>query len=325
MSVLPVVHLPGTDLDVSALCFGAGPLGIDVRGADADRLLGAFVDAGGSFFDTAHCYEFWKPDGPGQSERELGAALRRLGVRDRCVVATKGGHPAVEPGYPRPADFLAPEVLARDITDSLGRLGDERIDLYYLHRDDGRTPVAEIIGALNEEVRRGRVRHIGASNWSVARLREANDYAKANGLQGFVASQVQWSLAEPTWRSEPTDPTVRRVGPDEEAFHRETGVPLVTYSATAGGWFGGSGARLYDTPENHARKARAERLAAELGVTPAQIAVAWLRSQPGLTVIPLFGTRSPDHLAEIVAAASVALTPEQVRWLYGGDGGPAGE
>src|SRR5439155_5807796 len=180
-----------TDLEVSALCFGAGGFGTSVGGAAAERLVADFLAAGGNFFDTAHCYAFWRANGLGASERELGACLRRLGALDTAVIATKGGHPDMGPDYRRPADFLSRGVIAADLDDSLERLGLDCIPLYYLHRDDGLTPVGEIVETLNEEIGRGRVRYLGASNWSVARIAAANAYAAAHGLRGFVASQVQ--------------------------------------------------------------------------------------------------------------------------------------
>src|SRR5579872_4503377 len=228
------VQLPGTDLTVSRFCLGAGAFGTSVTGSAADRLVAAFVEAGGTFFDTAHCYAFWVPGGLGASERELAASLRRVGALGDCVIATKGGHPDCGPDYRRPYDFLAESVIDSDIEDSLDRLRVDRIDLYYLHRDDGRTPVGEIVERLNRQVERGRIRALGASNWSVARMAAANAYAEARGLQGFAISQAQWSLSEPGWR-QTADPSMRRVGEEEIAWHAHTGIPIAAYSATGGG------------------------------------------------------------------------------------------
>jgi aryl-alcohol dehydrogenase-like predicted oxidoreductase len=312
--------LPQTDLEVSPLCLGAGGFGTGIHGAAAERLVGDFLAAGGNFFDTAHCYAFWQENGLGASERELGATLRRLGALDTAVVATKGGHPDMGPDYRRPADFLAPRVIAADLDDSLERLGIDCIPLYYLHRDDGMTPVAEIIETLNAEVARGRVRYLGASNWSVARLAAANEYAARRGFQGFAASQVQWSLAEPNWRPT-TDPTTRYVTDEESRWHTAAGVPLVAYSATASGYFAGRGhaAGNYANAANAARFDRAVELAARLGSTPSQVALAYLMHQPP-RVIPLFSTGDPAHLAEALAATRLALSSAQARWLRdGGD------
>ena len=297
------LNLSNTDLTVSRLCLGAGAFGTGVKGDNADRLLAAFVEAGGNFFDTAHCYAFWVPGGLGASERELAASLRRIGAWESAVVATKGGHPDGGPDYRRPADFLAESVVNGDIEDSQDRLGAERIDLFYLHRDDGVTPVGDIVEMLNRQIERGRVRALGASNWSVSRMAEANAYAERKGLQGFVVSQVQWSLSMPDW-SPTADPTVRSVGSEEIAWHTETGIPIAAYSATGNGFF--SKPCKTENPTNRARWERVLELSAALACTPTQAALAWLLHQKP-TVLPVFSTANPDHLAEALAAGSVAL------------------
>lgn len=300
---MQTVDLVNTDITVSRFCFGAGAFGTGVKGDSADRLLAAFVAAGGNFFDTAHCYAFWVPGGLGASERELAASLRRIGACEKAVVATKGGHPDCGPDYRRPADFLAESVVNSDIEESLDRLGTDRIDLYYLHRDDGRTPVCEIIEMLNRQIERGRIRALGASNWSVARMAEANAHASEKGLQGFVVSQVQWSLSVPDWQAT-ADPTMRTVGEEEIAWHAETGIPIAAYSATGNGFF--AKPLKTDNPVNRTRWERAQELSARLDCTATQIALAWLLRQQA-TVIPVFSTSKLEHLAEVIAAESVAL------------------
>lgn len=310
-------RIPDTDLEVSALCFGGGEFGTRARGAEAEALVAAFAEAGGNFYDTAHCYAFWAADGKGASERAFGDCLRRLGLWEKSVVATKGGHPDGGPDYPRPGRYLAPDIIASDIDDSLDRLGADSIALYYLHRDDSRVPAGEIIDALNREVERGRIRYLGASNWSVARIEEANRYAVDHGLRGFVISSVQWSLAVPTWEMGP-DPTVRYVTDKDAAWYAKAGVPVAAYTSTASGYFAsGAAGETFDTPDNRARAERARKLAKDLGATPTQVALAWLLHQKP-TTIPIIGTLHLDHLREALAAVDVKLTPEQVRWLREG-------
>jgi aryl-alcohol dehydrogenase-like predicted oxidoreductase len=312
------LQIPGTDLEVSVLGFGTTSLGTAVQDGEADRLVSAFLEAGGCLFDTAHCYAFWEQAGLGASERELGASLRRLCAWSQAVVATKGGHPDGGRAYPRPDAYLSEQVIASDLDDSLRRLGVERVDLYYMHRDDPRVPVDEIVGMLNREVARGRVRYIGVSNWSVARMAAANRYARGAGLQGFVASQLQWSLAEPNWRAGP-DPTTRSVSQRAAAWHAAEGMPIVAYSATASGYFAGSpqGQRLYDNPHNRGRRGRAADLAAHLGATPTQVALAYLLHQKP-AVVPLFSTTNPTHLEEILGSTSLHLNAAQLDWLWDG-------
>ncbi len=307
-----------TDLDVSVLSYGVAGFGTGVRGEQADALLAQYLDAGGNFVDTAHCYAFWVPGGLGASERELGASLRRLGCRDRVVVVTKGGHSDGGPDYPRPADFLSAPVLDRDLDESLERLGLETVDLYYLHRDDGVTPVEAVIDWINRQIGRGRIRFAGASNWSVARIAAANAYAAQAGLHGFVASQVQWSLADPDWKAG-EEPTMRSVTSEEFAWHTASQFPVVAYSATANGYFAGNGQtpRSYVNPTNHARWERAHTLSAHLSCTPTQVALAYLMHQP-FPVFPLFSTLKPDHLAEALSSVDVKLSDTDVRWLRDG-------
>lgn len=312
------VSIPHTPLRPSAICLGAAGWGSAVKQDDAQRLFDTFRAAGGNFFDTAHVYAAWIKDGAGLSERALGACVRHVGARAGVVIASKGGHPDFKPNYPRPDAFLSPEVIQRDIADSLERLGTGYIDLYYLHRDDTRVPVGEIIDVLDAEACAGRIRYPAASNWSTQRMAAANDYAATHGKLRLAASQVQWSLPVPRWEIK-ADPTTRYLTPADEAWHAASGVPVIPYSVTADGYIASGGARGkgYDTPDNHARLERAQKLAAELKCTPGQIAIAWLINHP-FPVIPVTGTSNAEHLADTIGALDVKLTAEQVRWLREG-------
>ncbi len=309
--------LPGTDLAVSPLCYGTANIGTDIAGDDADRLFDAFHDAGGNFFDTAHVYQAWKPGRDGASEVALGAWLARRGCRDVCVIATKGGHPSMK--HYRTVDrYLAPHRIEADVDDSLGRLAVETIDLYWLHRDDTRETVEDILTSLNREVKRGRVRYLGASNWTVERIEQANRLAADNGLAGFVASQPSWSLGQKT--KAPGGGMVA-FGPAEAAWHGRTQVAVIPYSSTAQGYFATAGAKGqgYDNDVSRARLARAQQAAERLGATPNQVALAWLRAQP-FPVYPILGTTKPDHLADAVGSLKLKLTPAQAQWLETGQG-----
>ncbi|MGE5532523.1 MAG: aldo/keto reductase [Bacteroidota bacterium] len=315
---MPQRALGETDLMVSPLCLGLGNWGSNLAGESAVALLDTFLSAGGNFVDTAHCYGFWGTGGVGASERELGAAMGALGCRERLVIATKGGHPACAGGYQRPDAYLSPEVLASDVSESLERLGTDWIDLYLLHRDDRRVPVGEIIEALNSHVALGQLRHLGASNWSVERIAAANEYATVHGLRGFGVSQVHFSLADPTWPVT-DDPTMRTMTPEMLAWHAETRLPVMGYASSAGGFFAGraSAEAGYGTLGNFARRERAQALAAELGATPAQVALAYLLAQPFPT-FPIVGTLNAEHLCEAVGSTRLELTEEQARWLRDG-------
>ena len=302
-------------LSVSPICMGLGGIGSSLRGGDAQRLMDLFASQGGNFFDTAHCYAFWVPGCLGNSEHELGDFIRRAG-RKSVVISTKGGHPANAAGYPRPDNYLDRAVVARDLDESLERLGVDSIDLYYLHRDDPRLPVGEIVDMLNVEVAHGRIRNLGASNWPAERIALANAYAARSGKRPFVVSQPQWNLAEP---NPSPDPTMRFLNSADRAWHAQSRLTVMPYTPTASGFFASGGAKGggFDNSVSRARLVRVEQLAAELNCSANQIALAWLMHQP-FPVIPITGTVSPEHLCDAVGACNVALTAEQVVWLENG-------
>jgi aryl-alcohol dehydrogenase-like predicted oxidoreductase len=213
---------------------------------------------------------------------------------------------------------MTPEVIASDITESLQRLQIETIDLYVRH------PVGEIIEMLNAEVARGRIRYIGASNWTVDRMVEANTYAAARALQGFVTSSPQWNLASPNhapigWKGN-YDSTAHMITTEDVVWHRTHRFPVMPWTPTAYGYFAGATGRnamSFDNALSQERRDRARQLAQELGVTPNQIALAYLQAYD-FPVIPILGTMNPAHLAESLAADDIALTPQQRDWLLTG-------
>ncbi|NQT18182.1 MAG: aldo/keto reductase [Planctomycetes bacterium] len=317
-------RLQNTDLSVSDFCYGVMHLGTHVRGDDMFRLYERFREAGGNFFDTAHVYADWLHQGAGVSETSLGACMRHFGDREEVVILTKGGLPACGDFYRRPDDCLAPEVIASDITESLERLQIDTLDIFMLHRDDPRHPVGEIIETLNAEIARGRARYLGASNWSTARIVEANAYAISKGLQGFVIRSPQWNLAQqnhpPVLPNGDYDYAIVPLSDDDVAWHRECRLPVMPWTPTAYGYFAGSlsvNARSFDNPISSQRRERARQLAEKLGCAPIQIALAYLRAHD-FPVFPILGTMNLDHLSESLDAARLSLTPEQREWLRTG-------
>jgi len=313
--------IPNSDLKLSALALGNNPFGMGLPAGMMERLYTLYRDAGGNTFDTAHCYCFWLPNGNGASERALGQCIRQFNDRKNVNIVTKGGHPAVLPDYPRPDFFLAPETLAADINDSLERLGFDSIDLYLLHRDDPRTAVSDIIDTLNTHIAAGRLRAIGVSNWTTARIAEANAYAQAKKLHGFVVSEPQFNLAHSNTPEPQADPALRSLYDHDLAWHTQSQLPVICYTPTAAGYFASNGVRGKDAYENSISRARLNRvrqLASQLRTSPNQIALAYLMAQP-FRVIPILGTADPTHLADGLAAADLQLTPSQARWLRDGE------
>lgn len=311
--------LPGIERPLSVLCLGTANYGSAYSREQSFALLDAFAEAGGNFLDTAHVYADWLPDGHGASERTVGEWLRARGVRDGFVVATKGGHPRLET---MERSRLRPEDLERDLTESLERLGADRGDLYWLHRDDAAVPVGEILGALNGHLAAGQIRALGASNWRPARLRAASEYAEAHGLTGFVASQIGWSLAVPNsvqgqWYD------ALHMDADALEYHCAAGLKVIPFAPQAGGFFthpydpADSKYALYRNAESAGRWERVQRLAEKRGVSANAVALAFLLNHPcgGAAVI---GPRTVEQLRDSVATVGVGLGEAERRFLESG-------
>lgn len=327
LSKMRTFDLPGIALPSSVIGLGTGSYGTAIPEDRALELLDAFAGGGGNHVDTAHVYAAWAPDGAGASERTIGKWLASRSRRSEMLIATKGAHHDLKTYQKR----MTRQAVAQDLAESLDRLGTDYVDLYWLHRDDEAVPAAEILGWLNEHVRAGLIRAIGCSNWSVARQREAAGAAAEGRLVGFAASQVRWSLA--AFHLPPGDSGSGMVAMDDEmlAWHAETHVPVVAYSAQAGGFFSGRyagdtdpaapGVRKgvlthYACEANFRRLAAARALADEHGCTANQVALAWLLGQP-FGVCALCGCRTVAQLADSCAAADVTLSAADVARLSG--------
>jgi aryl-alcohol dehydrogenase-like predicted oxidoreductase len=314
---------PGTNLKPSVICLGTGTFGSDISTDASFAMLDAFAEAGGNFADTAHVYAAWLLQGVGQSERTLGKWLASRQPRD-FLVGTKGGHPDLAT---MDVSRLTPDCIASDLEESLDRLGLSTVDLYWLHRDDPQVPVGEILDALNEHIDAGRVRYLGASNWSVERITTTNEEAKQRGLVGFCASQIAWSLAE-------VNPQKRGAGGSVQmheailTWHRNTGFPIAAYSAQANGFFAHPlpvpGAEMTDkqkalapsylSSKNALCHARAQELGLRLGRSAHEVALAYVWNQT-FPAVAIIGPRRLEQLRDSLNAADLRLSDEDVAFL----------
>jgi aryl-alcohol dehydrogenase (NADP+) len=304
-------RISATDLDVFPLCLGGNVFGWTADEATSHAVLDAYAAAGGDFVDTADGYGARGPGGHvGASEEILGSWLAARGNRDGVVVATKVGAAPGRRGLSR-ANVLA----AAD--DSLRRLGTDRIDLYYAHVDDPDTPQEETMGAFGELVAAGKVRYLAASNFTAERLAGAQRAADAVGAPGYVALQTHYNLVE-------------RVEFETElrAYVEAEGVAVLPYFALARGFLTGKyrdGGPPVDSPR--AERARAylddrgrrvlaglDDVAAAHGTSPASVALAWLSAQPSVTA-PLASARTPAQLPDLLAGATLELTPAELATL----------
>jgi aryl-alcohol dehydrogenase-like predicted oxidoreductase len=321
--MLSTVSINGTDLAVSRLCYGTNMLGTVADQGRSNELLDAFVALGGNFIDTARSYGDWVPTAPkGASERAIGAWLKTR-ARDKIVIATKGAFFDLRAGDWAPR--VNPKAIASDLTESLEHLQVAQIDLWWLHADDPSQPIPTIIDALVEHQRAGRIRYFGASNWTAARIREAQQYAKSIGHQGFAAVQPFWGLAVPN----PEGAAAQGYGYyyDEQlrSLHAQ-GLTMIPYAGQSRGFFTkmrlGEGnlpqplAQMYLNETNRQRAKAVESVAKKRGVSENEIVLAYLLSQPYQT-IPIIGATRPEQLAQSAKAVDVVLSDDELRLLSG--------
>lgn len=269
--------------------------------------LDQFVEIGGNTVDTAHIYT------GGESETVLGRYVEERNLRQELVIFTKGG-----------ISSLKRDVLHAEIQTSLERLRTDYIDLYALHRDDASLTVGEIVEMMNEYIDAGTIHAIGVSNWTPTRLLEANRYAAEHGLVGFTFNSPNLSLAKP---KEPYWNGVLYVDEEMASMHENTMLPCLSWSPLARGFFSGRFspdaitdkdiARVFYSDDNWAKYDRAEKLAAEKGLSTAEIALAYVANQSYPTAI-IAGARTMEELQSCVRAMGLKLSTEEVAWLEQG-------
>lgn len=322
--MLSKVTLANTDLQVSRLCYGTNMLGTAIDQAGANAILDRFAELGGNFIDSARSYGDWIPDAPkGASERAVGAWLKGK-KREDFVIATKGGFFDIRAGDYR--NRVTPDDIRSDLAESLDHLGVDAIDLYWLHMDNPEVPVGPIMDALIEAKAEGKIRWFGASNWTAARVLEANAYAKSKGSEGFVAVEPFWGLAKPN-EGNAMQQGYQLYFEDHGTALKDSGLAIIPYCAQSRGYFGmlekGEDAvpdalkAFYDNPANKGRFEAARQVAARHGVSVSEVVLAYLVNQPQ-QVIPIFGASSPARVTESVKAAELTLSADELAELSAG-------
>ena len=301
-------------LQVSPLAFGGNVFGWTVDEAMSFRLLDAWLDAGFNFVDTADVYSRWVPGHEGgESETIIGKWLRQTGKRNRVVLATKVGKPMGDDKVGLSAAYIREAVDA-----SLRRLKTDHIDLYQSHDDDAKTPLEETAGAFAELIKAGKVRAIGASNFTAPRLAEALDVAERTGLPRYESLQPLYNLY---------DRAVFEAELEPLCLARDVGV--INFYALAAGFLTGK----YRTEADAAKSARGatttkkylnarglrildalDSVAQRHGVSPGQIAIAWQLARPGVTA-PIASATSISQLDELAAAVALKLDAESITAL----------
>ena len=300
-------------LKARPFAFGGNVFGWTADEATSHTMLDMCVEAGVALIDSADVYSAWVPGhSGGESETVIGAWVKSRGsaARSKLLIATKVAMLPARSGLKR-------NTIIAACDDSLKRLGVEQIDLYQAHRDDADTPLEETLSAFAELIQAGKVRAIGASNYSAERLREALDVSARLGLPRYETLQPQYNLHD-------------RAG-FEDALQDlcvTEGIGVIPYYGLASGFLTGKyrseadfkksirGMRMgaYLTDRGRRILAALDAVAAETGATLAQISLAWLMTRPSLTA-PIASATSAEQLKELLGALSLSLTPAQIESL----------
>lgn len=303
------VPLGEAGVQVSALCLGCMFFGTRVDEAASMRLLDRYMEAGGSFLDTANNYALWVPGGRGgESEALLGRWMRRRGNRDDLFVATKVGG--------APGEDLSRTAIRAAIDASLRRLETDYVDLYYAHVDHRSVALEETLGALGEFVAAGKVRHIGCSNYAAWRLERARRISDAHGLPRYCCIQQRHSYLRPR----PGAGFGVQVVADDELLDfcsANPEVALLAYSPLLSGAYTVPDRAVPDQylgADTDARLAALDHVARATGATVNQVVLAWLMATTP-PAIPLIAASTEAQLDENLGTLALALTPDQLETL----------
>lgn len=308
------VTLGNSNEKVSALCLGAMLFGSRHSDKESFALLDQFVEAGGNFIDTANMYACWMEGCQGgESESCLGRWMKARGNRGLVFLSTKVGQP-----YPGTQRGTGTAQVISECDKSLKRLQTDRIDLYYSHIDDRLTPMHETLEAFSRLVQAGKVRHIGASNFTAWRLEEARRTSFNNNFPDYCCVQQLHTYLKPVSGASLADDYGMAVANDDLLdYCLSRPFPIVAYSPVLQGFYAKPGAEIpprFRTLECGERLALLKKIAEAHSATTNQVILAWMTQKKPLT-IPLSGASSPAQLAENLKALSIVLNNEEIALL----------
>ncbi|HZX71999.1 MAG TPA: aldo/keto reductase [Rhodanobacter sp.] len=305
-------QLGNSPLSISPLALGTNVFGWNVDEKRSFELLDAFIDAGGNLLDTADVYSSWVPGNHGgESETIIGRWLKHSGKRGQVLIATKVAKWAEHPG-------LSPVNIRQAVDGSLQRLQVDCIDLYFAHQDDASVPVADTLGEFARLIEAGKVRAIGASNFSAARVADALAISKQHHLPRYECLQPEYNLVSRAGYEAELEPLARREN-----------LGVISYYGLASGFLSGKyrsaadlaqssarggGVKKYLTPHGLGVLAALDDVASTHSATPAQVSLAWLIARPGISA-PIASATSVEQLRELWGATALALSASDIAAL----------
>jgi len=306
-------ELGTSGIKVHPFCFGGNVFGWTINEKQSIEILDAYMDSGLEFIDTADVYSKWVPGNKGgESETIIGNWLKKSGKRDKIIIATKVGKPMGEG-----KQGLSRKYIIQAVEASLKRLQTDYIDLYQSHDDDRGTPLAETLGVYTDLIKQGKVRAIGASNYSAERLKEALQVSRDNGLAAYQSMQPLYNLYDREQYENELEPLCR-----------ENNIGVITYYSLASGFLTGkyrsendlsksqrgAGVKKYLNDRGFKILEALDEVAANYKTTPAAIAIAWVIARPGITA-PIASATSVKQLHELVQATRLTLDEASIQLL----------
>ena len=302
--------LGNSELEIYPLCFGGNVFGWTLDERESFKILDAFTDSGLNFIDTANSYSHWvQGNKGGESETILGNWMKRSGKRDQIILATKVGSNLGEDNK-----GLSKKYILRAAEESLRRLQTDYIDLYQSHYDDPETPIEDTLEAYAQLIKEGKVRVIGASNFSRERLEKSLEISEKLGIPRYECLQPEYNLY-----------SREHYEKELEEFILEKNIGVITYYSLASGFLTGkyrSEEDFHKSPRGRGMKKymnergfriikALEEVAQEYNAKPATIALAWLISRPGITA-PIASATKPEQLHQLVQATLINLDPKAI-------------
>jgi aryl-alcohol dehydrogenase-like predicted oxidoreductase len=302
------IKLGKTNIEVSALAMGSDVIGSKISPQQSFALLDYFYSKGGTFLDTANMYACWLPGCVGgESETTIGAWMKDRGNRENLVVSTKLAF-----DFPGTQGGLSAQEIKRECEKSLRRLQTDRIDLYYAHRDDRETKIEETMEAFSALIKEGKVRAIGASNLATWRIAQANAIAKAHEWVTYSVVEQRYTYLRPRHGAD-FGPQIF-INPEMKDYAQAEGIVLIGYSILLQGAYTrperGMPAQ-FAGPEADARLAALKTEAGQLGCTPNQVIIAWMR-QSTPAIFPIIAGSRTEQLQENIDALAIKLSEEQM-------------
>lgn len=307
------------EINMPCLCFGTADFEDITKKEDYFSRLDKYVECGGNCIDTARAYCAFAEGGADVSEKVIGEWLESRENRDKMILCTKGGHP---PFSDMTHSRLSKTELDKDLSESLEYLKTDYIDIYLLHRDDTSIPVEEIMPVLYEYVKSGKVHFLGASNWGVERIAEANRFALKNGYEPFRISQINYSLAH-TSANMFEDNTLVCMDLNQYNWYRDNNFPVMAFSPQAKGFFTriaqGLGVKnlmegRFVSTANLARLSRVKQYCEQTGLSPAVVTLAYLNSH-GFPVTSVFTASRLEHIEEDMTAQDIVFDNKTLAFL----------